>query len=82
MVIFVLTISGYKEMESLIKESNSPTWINEGILNAPELEELRNSGVDITNFTYHKDKKDNYEIQDALNTIREHHPGQSIWTEL
>ena len=82
MVIFILTSKGYKEMESVIKESNSPVWINEGILSDEEIEELRSQGIQLTNFSYLIDKTNQKEIQGALETIKEHHPGETIWTEL
>lgn len=82
MVIFILTSKGYEEMESLIKESKPPVWINEGVFTEKEIKELRSQGIELTNFSYFINKTNQKEIQGALETIKEHHPGETIWTEL
>ena len=81
MVIFVVTKNGFYEIEDFIKNSHSPVWVGEGVLSEKELSELRESGLDITNFNYQIDKEDEAEIFGAIKTIKEHHPGHSIWTE-
>ncbi len=81
MIIFILTSAGYKDAELSIKLPSSITWINDGILSTAELENLRSSGVEITNFTYRIDSRNGKVIDEALNTIMEHHPGEKIWIE-
>lgn len=82
MVIFILTNKGYEEMESIIKESNSPVWINDGVLSEEEINKLRSQGIELTKFSYFINKANQKEILGALETIKEHHPGEAIWTEL
>lgn len=62
MIIFVLTKYGYNEMESLIKDSKSPVWINKGVLSNSELDEVRGAGIEVTNFTYFISKTNENEI--------------------
>lgn len=81
MVIFVITKNGFNEIEDFIKNYQSPVWVGDGVLSVNELDELRKSGLDITNFNYQIDKENEDEILGAIETIKEHHPGHSIWTE-
>ncbi len=81
MVIFVTTKNGFNEIVGFVKSFPLPVWVGDGVLSENELAELRNAGLDITNFNYQIDKEDDAEILGAIETIKEHHPGHSIWTE-
>ena len=81
MIFFVLTENGFKEVEQLFQGGNVILWLNKGILESGEINELRKIGMDITNFTYYINPDNKQEVLGALSTISEHHPDQSIWTE-
>ncbi len=46
-----------------------------------ELSKLRASGVVVTNFTKLIDCANVNEIEQAVSTIKEHHPNDNIWVE-
>ncbi len=46
-----------------------------------ELKNLRASGIDVTNFTKLIDRANSSEIEQAVGTIKEHHPNEYIWVE-
>ncbi len=81
MVFFVLTRPGYKELLRQLGKPPSPLWVNEGVLSAAELAQLRREGTDVTNFTYVIDTKDPVGLSNAVQTIQEHHEGHSVWVE-
>ena len=54
-------------------------WLSSGVLDAYELAELRAQGLSVTDFTDAIDANDSAEMEEALDTIREHHPAQAVW---
>ncbi len=71
-------------MDDLLSQegwASSPLWVNGGVLAESELERLRASGVDITNFTRLIDSTNAEAIDQAVCTIREHHPNENVWVE-
>jgi len=81
MVFLALTRSGLEQLVSVIGHTPSPLWVNDGVLAADEREKLRATGVDLTNFTSPIAPEDRSAVAGAVDTIAEHHPGQSIWVE-
>jgi hypothetical protein len=81
MVYFVLTRSGFEELISLQNRVPSPIWVNDGVLTPTELLDLRNSGVEVTNFVRLIDPEDMSAINEAIYTVQEHCPGKTIWVE-
>jgi hypothetical protein len=79
MVLFILTREGYEDVRSLVPTSK--VWVNIGVLSDTEIADLRCSGVDLTNFTRSLDDLYSGQLQLALHTIAEHHPGERIWVE-
>jgi len=56
-------------------------WVSLGILGPSELAELRASGLAVTNFITPIDPSNSVALANAVNTIREHHPGQAVWVD-
>ena len=81
MVFLVFTRQGYEELISQLRQSPSPLWVNAGILSITELEQLREKGNDVSNFSIVIDINDRLAIEDAINTVQQHHVGQRIWVE-
>jgi hypothetical protein len=81
MVFLILTKEGFKDLGRFLKENKHPIWVNQGVLSQAEIEDLRASGINLTDFTYHISIDDQKEINEAINTISEHHPGERIWIE-
>ncbi|WHI52368.1 hypothetical protein P3339_06185 [Microbulbifer sp. MLAF003] len=81
MVIFAVTRSGYTELEQIIRSALYPVWVGDGVLNEQEIDSLRSSDIDLTNFNYAIDPSDDSALDEALATIAEHHPNERVWLE-
>jgi len=81
MVIFVATKEGYKELESIIRTGKYPVWVGAGVLSDNELNEIREVGVYLTNFSYPIDLGNSEVIEEALESISLHHPNERVWVE-
>lgn len=78
MVFFVISRSGFESYSKLGKPK-PPLWVSAGVLSALELEALRAADVEVSEFTYTLESDDRAGIEGAVETIREHHPGQTVW---
>jgi len=78
-VFLVTTRPGYESFATL--NSDAEFWVSGGVLTADELTALRARGIRITDFTHEISSNEPDEIADAVSTIREHHPGETIWVE-
>ena len=58
-----------------------PLWVNSGVLSDEELGRLRAAGFAVTNFTRVIDPADDSAVNEALATIKEHHPSECIRVE-
>ncbi|MBB6189220.1 hypothetical protein [Rhodanobacter sp. MP7CTX1] len=81
MVLFALTKQGVAEILDSVISRETALWVNHGLLAAPDLERLRAEGFELTNFTRWIDPADQADIESAVETIREHHPGQVLYIE-
>lgn len=81
MVIFVATKDGYKELESIILTGKHAVWVGAGVLSENELKEIREGGVHLTNFLYPIDLGNSEVVEEALESISLHHPGERVWLE-
>jgi len=81
LVLFVLTKQGFAELLDFARGGEAALWVNQGVLEDSELVRLRTEGFNLTDFTYWYDSADESEIQDAVETIREHHPGEALYVE-
>jgi hypothetical protein len=81
MVIFAVTRKGYLELEPIIKSALYPVWVGGDVLNEQELDSLRSSNIDLTNFSYTIAPCDDRALDEALITIAEHHPNERVWLE-
>ncbi|AIF46022.1 hypothetical protein [Dyella japonica] len=81
LVLFALTKHGLAEMLDLARGGRSAIWVNDGLLDAVKLGQLRADGLDLTNFVNWIDPADQEAVQGAVETIREHHPNQVLYIE-
>ena len=79
MIFFATTRRGYDEYKAL--NTPSALWVAANVPTDSELSRLRSEGRQATNFNLEIDPRDPEAIADAITTIREHHPGQTIWVE-
>jgi hypothetical protein len=81
MPYFALSRQGYDQLIDAYGGSPpSPLWVNAGVLSSSELAALRAQGLDITDFS-RSIPFQGQGLHAAIDTIREHHPGSSIWVE-
>jgi hypothetical protein len=82
MVFLICSRRGYDQLLGLLGTPPSPLWIGDGVLTPGELQKLRDSGADVTNFAHPIDPTKHDDISSAVETICEHHPGQIVWVEM
>jgi hypothetical protein len=80
-VFFVISRTGFEDYLIVKEKLAAPLWISAGVISQAELELLRNSGADVTDFNYAIDPNENEVIDNAIETIKEHHSGEVIWVQ-
>lgn len=81
MVILVTSRAGYESYASL-DAAGSPLWVTAGVLSPSELGALRAQDVDVTDFNFAIAEGQFDAIERAVETIKEHHPGQIVWAQV
>jgi hypothetical protein len=79
MIVFAVTENGCIELKSRIIGENHPVWLANGILSDQAIASLRSDGLEVTVFSEPATFDDQNAIEDALQTIKEHHPGMEIY---
>ena len=80
MLLFILTREGYEDVRSLV--ATNVVWVNSGVLSNAEITDLRSRGIDLTCFAHPIDWRDGDQMDNSVDTIAEHHPGERIWMEI
>ena len=80
MIYFALSRHGYEQFAST-SDPFAYLWVSGGVLSEPELADLRAKGVSVTNFSDSIDPNDQVALSEAIDTIKQHHPGQAVWVE-
>ncbi len=81
MATLVLTRGGFDDLVKTLGHVPPQLWVNSDVLSEEELKDLRAAGHDVTNFTRHITPTDRVAVEDAISTVREHHPLQRLWVE-
>jgi hypothetical protein len=81
MVILVLTKHGFQEIEAILGNPNVKCWINQHILSKDKIAEYKSKGIHITDFVYDIDSNSEEQINNALELLHEHHPGEVVFVE-
>jgi hypothetical protein len=81
MVLLILTQFGLPETIEAARTANASVWLNAGLLETTKVAELRAAGLDLTVFARWVDPQDSAEVDDAVSTMREHHPGRMLFVE-
>jgi hypothetical protein len=79
MVFLATTRRGYDDYLAL--RTKAALWISAAVLTDDELEQLRSQGRNVTTFAHEVRSDDAEVLSEAIDTIREHHPNESIWIE-
>ena len=81
MVIFITSKIGFEEMKNTISTKKHAIWIGNGVLADEEIKNYRSSGINLSVFDAHYDLSNSEHIEDAILTIKEHHPNERIFVE-
>jgi len=79
MVYLVLKRQSFDYLIEEFGKVPSPIWINKGVLSEVEIESVRASGVNLTNFG--RDVSHSDGIASAIDVVQQHHPGEVVWTD-
>jgi hypothetical protein len=79
MVFLATTRRGYDAYMAL--NQTAGLWISTAVLTEEELRRLRSEGRHVTTFAHAVGTDDPDVLSEAIATIREHHPSESIWVE-
>jgi hypothetical protein len=77
----VITRFGFESVKSVLSKEIT-LWIGSDVLSDSELAELRESGIQVTNFSFKINLFDKELLDSAIETIKEHHPKQLIFMEM
>lgn len=83
MIYFATSRQSYDQLATSSAWPPAALWVSFGVLTPSELTELRAKGLNVTDFTNPINPSDTSEMAmaDALETIREHHPGEAVWID-
>lgn len=79
MVFLAITQHGLKEAIHLAKSTNVALWCGADAITDTEYKKL--AGVQLSRFDYTLFGETAEVVQDAVDTIAEHHPRESVWVE-
>ena len=79
MVFLAITEQGLKEALHLAKSNNFHIWCSADAVTDAEYKKLK--GLNVSRFEYSLCGESADLIQDAIDTISEHHPNEHIWVE-
>ena len=80
MVFLAISRKGYESYRALAHAIGA-LWVAADVLSDNELAELRGAGVDVSDFSYTIGSQETEVIAGAVETIKEHHPGEVLWVE-
>jgi len=80
MVYLVTSKGGLAEALRLSNGERAIMWLAHGLLEDSEVDALRGAGHDVTVWSY-PESTSFEELQGAVATIEEHHPGHTVWVE-
>ena len=72
MIYFATSRQSYDQLASSLVWPPSELWTALGVLDPTEVADLRAAGIPVTTFASQTS------LADALDVIREHHPGQEV----
>jgi hypothetical protein len=78
MIIFITSKDAYHEMKGTIATLKHAVWCVAEVLTLEQTNELYKKGVELSVPDYEVDVTKEAELEEALETIRVHHPGEEI----
>jgi hypothetical protein len=81
MVYLALDSKGAREAVEVCAATKSALWVTADSMLEADLQGARQKGVSVTNFSSLTSNATPEEISDAVATMREHHPSETIWIQ-
>jgi hypothetical protein len=81
MVYLALDSEGAREAVEVCSVTKSALWVTADSMLEADLQAARQKGISVTNFSSLTSNATSEEIRDAVGTIREHHPSETIWIQ-
>jgi hypothetical protein len=81
MVFLVLQPGAVVEALRLAQQAGCAVWVGSEAVTQEQHQQLTRSGVNVTRFPYPLANASAVVIEDAVNTIKEHHPDEVIWVQ-
>jgi hypothetical protein len=78
MVIFITSKDAFHEMKGTIATLQHTVWCAAEVLTLEQTNELYKAGIELSVLDYEVDPTKESELEDALETIRVHHPDEEI----
>ena len=79
MVFLAITPSGLQEAMKVRSDKSTPIWCGSDAISEEDYGLLR--GENVTRFIYPLSGENSDLLADAIETIEQHHPNQTIWVE-
>ena len=81
MVLFAIERQAALEALELAQKVGIEIWLGADAIGDDECKTFREAGIKISRFSYSLADATSEEIASCLETIEEHHPGESIWIQ-
>lgn len=81
-VYFALTKEAMYEAITIVRQNGGALWIPAEMVSMEEYSEIGASGIRISRFIHHIERKDKIAVEAAIHVIQEHHPGETIWCQI
>jgi hypothetical protein len=81
MVVFALRRGAALEALAIARQIGCAVWVGSDAVTDSEFERYGSEGVKVSRFIYPLSKATAEVIEDALETIALHHPGETIWVQ-
>ncbi|MGA6827821.1 hypothetical protein ACO9S2_09440 [Nitrospira sp. NS4] len=80
-VYFVLEPEAAQEVIEVANKIGAAVWVGLDAMTHEEHYRIASEGVNLTRFEYPLSGADEETIQDALEMVKLHHPGESVWVQ-
>jgi hypothetical protein len=70
-----------RALDEVIKLPGVAIWAGSNVLTELNHQDLIAQGFNVTRFDYSVSAVNKNELEDAIETIKEHHPTESIWVQ-
>ena len=79
MIFLAITPKGLEDALSIARKSGAQVWCGADAISEDKYRET--TGGHLSRFNYELGARDREVIEDALDTINEHHPDETVWVE-